>query len=319
MTTRMARWLLPAPAVALTALLGAAYAATRAELPARVATHFDLSGYADDSSARDFFFWMLLNLAFLGALTSVLAAWRGRGRAVVSGWAGVGSYVAGMAMTIGLWTILTQRGLTDWRDASSPVGLGLVAVIGIPLAVAVATMWLARAVPMAPVDVPADAPRLGLAPDETVAIHRREHAPVFLAVGLLLGALIGAVAWFSASAAWLVAGVLAVGLGVATHRYTVSVGVPGVVVRWGLLGWPKVAISLDRIASAHAVEIKPMEWGGWGYRGSLKLFGKAAVVTRRGPGLRLDLHDGGLFLVTMSDPEEAAGLLNDLVARTATT
>lgn len=40
--------------------------------------------------------------------------------------------------------------------------------------------------------------------------------------------------------------------------------------------------------------------------------GRAAVVLRRGPAVRLDLGDGRTFLVTVDDPENGAGVLNDL-------
>jgi hypothetical protein len=58
-----------------------------------------------------------------------------------------------------------------------------------------------------------------------------------------------------------------------------------------------------------------MQWGGWGYRGSRRLFRKAAVVLRAGPALRLDLADDTQLVVTVDDAESGAGLLNDLLAR----
>jgi hypothetical protein len=51
----------------------------------------------------------------------------------------------------------------------------------------------------------------------------------------------------------------------------------------------------------------------FGYRGSLLVFGSAAVV-RRGPALRLSLRDGKTFLVTVDDAATGAALLNDLIA-----
>jgi hypothetical protein len=60
-----------------------------------------------------------------------------------------------------------------------------------------------------------------------------------------------------------------------------------------------------------------MEHGGWGYRGSLKLFGRAAVVLRGGEGLQLDLADDKVLTITVDNAEEGAGLLNDLVASSA--
>jgi hypothetical protein len=51
----------------------------------------------------------------------------------------------------------------------------------------------------------------------------------------------------------------------------------------------------------------------FGYRGSLLVFGAAAVAVRRGPALRLTLRDGKTFLVTVDDAATGAALLNDLI------
>jgi hypothetical protein len=58
----------------------------------------------------------------------------------------------------------------------------------------------------------------------------------------------------------------------------------------------------------------------FGYRGSLLIFGAAAVILRRGPALKLTLRDGKTFLVTVDDAATGAALLNDLLkAETAET
>ncbi len=114
---------------------------------------------------------------------------------------------------------------------------------------------------------------------------------------------------------WAVVAVAMAGLGLVTHTYSLAVGVDGVVIRWGAWGLPTQRISLERIAAARVIEVRPTEWGGWGYRGSLRLFGKAAIVMRRGPGVRLDLRDGTVFAANVRDPEIAAGLVNDLISR----
>jgi hypothetical protein len=57
-----------------------------------------------------------------------------------------------------------------------------------------------------------------------------------------------------------------------------------------------------------------MEWGGWGYRGSRRAFGRSAVVLRGGGAIRLLLTDGTKFAVTVDDAAAGAGLLTDLLA-----
>ena len=89
----------------------------------------------------------------------------------------------------------------------------------------------------------------------------------------------------------------------------------GLHVKYGLLPWPRSHIATSDIASASVIDVRPMEWGGWGYRGSLKLMKQAAVVHRAGPGIRLDLHGGKVFVVTVDDPETPVALLNAEIAR----
>jgi hypothetical protein len=59
------------------------------------------------------------------------------------------------------------------------------------------------------------------------------------------------------------------------------------------------------IETAEVVDVRPVRWGGWGYRGSRLLFGRAALVIRGGPGLRVVTKKGKAFTVTVDDPEGA--------------
>jgi len=93
----------------------------------------------------------------------------------------------------------------------------------------------------------------------------------------------------------------------------------GLLVRYGFMGWPRTRVPIDRIQRASAIDVRPMQWGGWGYRGSLTLMRRAAIVLRAGPGIRLDLTGGKVFVVTMDDPQTPAALLNAEVAGRAAT
>ncbi len=84
----------------------------------------------------------------------------------------------------------------------------------------------------------------------------------------------------------------------------------GLHVKYGALPWPTTNISIDRIDEASVIDVRPMDWGGWGYRGTLTLMKQAAIVLRAGPGIRLDLNDGRVFVVTVDDPETAVALIN---------
>jgi hypothetical protein len=56
------------------------------------------------------------------------------------------------------------------------------------------------------------------------------------------------------------------------------------------------------IESASAENLTLMQMGGWGYRGSLRLFHRAALVTRRGEALALTLRGNRRFVITVDVP-----------------
>ena len=95
----------------------------------------------------------------------------------------------------------------------------------------------------------------------------------------------------------------------------VSVNERALQIRYGQLGWPRQRIALDRIRAAEPFDLVPIDHEGWGYRGSLRLFGRAAVVVRAGPALRLELEGNKRFAVTVDDAETAARLINAFVSR----
>jgi hypothetical protein len=100
-------------------------------------------------------------------------------------------------------------------------------------------------------------------------------------------------------------------------KIRVSVAERGLTIHYGHLGWIRQRVPLARIARASAFELEPLAHGGWGYRGSLKWRGRAAVVVRSGSALRLELRDGTQLSVTVNDAETAASLLNGFVQRNA--
>jgi len=158
-----------------------------------------------------------------------------------------------------------------------------------------------------------EAPRasLGLRAGERAVWSGRARAAWAAPLGALLitaGALTGVLArqWGPASVL-LLAGVLTLGF----TSVRVTVATRGVSVGYGVLGLRLTRIPLSRIASAAEVELRSFSFG---YRGSLLLFGSAAVILRRGQALRLTLRDGKAFVVTVDDAATGAALLNDLIA-----
>jgi hypothetical protein len=95
----------------------------------------------------------------------------------------------------------------------------------------------------------------------------------------------------------------------------VSVDARGLRIRYGLLPRPVTSVPLDNIRRAERIDLAPLQWGGWGYRGSRKAFGRAAVVLRSGDAIKLQLTDGSEFAVTVDDAATGAALLADLLDR----
>jgi hypothetical protein len=96
-------------------------------------------------------------------------------------------------------------------------------------------------------------------------------------------------------------------------RVSVTVGPFGMRASMGLLGFPRLSIPIDQIAQVSTLDIKPTRWGGWGYRGSLRAFKRAAMIVRAGEGIRIDLNDGRLFIVTVDDATTGAAVLQGTI------
>lgn len=98
-------------------------------------------------------------------------------------------------------------------------------------------------------------------------------------------------------------------------RLQVRVDARGLGIRYGHLGWLRQRIALERIQSARGVRLEPMDHGGFGYRGSLRFSGRAALVVRAGWGLELVLDGGKRLAISVDDAERGAELINRFLAR----
>lgn len=76
---------------------------------------------------------------------------------------------------------------------------------------------------------------------------------------------------------------------------------------------PLKRIRLEDIAAVEVTELRPSEWGGWGYR---VMPGRSALIMGAGPGLIVTTTGQKQFAVTVADPETAASLLLALRDRT---
>lgn len=322
-------------AVALVGLLQAALIATMVAVPAalwsrlppRLADHWTFAGTANGSGPRLATFLALGVIAVPGTALFLAGWFTGRrggragrlrpGRAVTGtavGLTAIGVFLTAMATgTVLLVSVVNLGGRGLRSDSVGPGAMPLL-VGGSALVTAFAAVVLRRFGGLGARDGAALA-SLGLRAGERAVWSGRARAGWALPTGAVLVAA-GALALALASAPlgrWdlgvvlLVAGTMMLGF----TSVRVTVATRGVSVAYGVLGLRLTRIRLSRIASAAAVELRSFSFG---YRGSLLLFGSAAVILRRGPALRLTLRDGKTFIVTVDDAATGAALLNDLIS-----
>lgn len=301
--------------------------ATWSRLPARLADHWGLSGRPDGAEPKLVAFGIVVALAAFGS--AILALWMVRGLKSLrrasedtprsgpprsgAGLLASGLVLAALGAAVSIAMTLANLGLHRWQDARlSPVGFVL--IIPAPLALAAAGTSVARRTNLLVTTTGTDRrreQRLGLADGERalwLGSARSAWAGPVAVVGFAGAVLVGSLAAPALA-------VPIVALSLATLELSsvhVRAGATGVATRFGPLAWPVVRIPLGRIVHAEALEVAPRSWG---YRGSVRLFGAAAVIIRRGAALHLVLEANKTFLVTVDDASTAAALVNDEIER----
>lgn len=290
----------------------------RGDLPHPIAIHFDGAGVANGSAPLAVH--LLVTSAFTVSASAVLvwAAWRST--ATLGLEAAIATFIGWLISAVSTVTLFANRGHDDWRD----VTLGSGAVWGATMSALGASIPVALMVRHAARDrARSRVHRMELAATERVAWFGRASS-LPLAMGALLLVFVGTVVLLSFEGGVAPTGIVVLAGGlimVSFMSLDVAVSDQGVRVRAGALHWPRVELPLVEIEAARAVDCKPLHWGyasGWGYRGSLRLLGKAAWVLRGGDALELDLTGDRRFLVTVDDADEAAAVLNGLLARAMT-
>jgi hypothetical protein len=221
-----------------------------------------------------------------------------------------GTLVGGVGTVVAAATVAANAGRSHWTQARLPP-VALLTVLLVPIALATLAGRAARRLDHVRPLEGAIPPSLGLHAGERATWSGSCRSP--WAVPAVAGSL-GAAALLLVAGSRTLAGVLLV-VGIALVPLVgleVRVGADGVVVESSVVHRLRRRIPLQEIAVANAIHLEPMAWGGWGYRGSHALTGRAAIVLRRGPAVVLDLVDGGRLAVTVDDAERGAGLVNDL-------
>ena len=238
-----------------------------------------------------------------------------------------GSVAAAAALAWGataLWTTVigiavdvpvAQSAELTWatRIFGVPAAFAPFVLVPVGLAALAASMIFGRTPqPIAPAREDADLPVARLGADERVHFATRLTAPVLGAAAAVpaVAALVTSIAGLPITVA-VALGVVAVAMStLGTARLVVDR--TGLTLTLGILGWPRKRIAVGEITRASVTTVRPVEWGGWGYRVTT---GRSALVLRAGPGLVVDLVDGRRFAVTLDDPATPAGLLNALRER----
>lgn len=300
--------------VAVIAALLVGAAAVWSSLPPRLATHWAPSGTANGSTTRGVLLAEILVAVGLGAL-ALLAAAAGGGRVHrVTPYVGaLGAFVMIQLAGIGVVMARQNRNAVSWHAVVGPRVVVAMAPTLIGLIAGGLAAWaLARVAPILSPSPPIATQSFTLPEGARAAWvgHCTNRLLLLPAVFVV----------FAGIAIWLLGGLPAVGLPfaavglltVALASVTVMVDRRGLQVRYGALPWPVTRVPMEDIEAVAAIDVRPSKWGGWGYRGSLRLARKAAVVLRAGPGIRVDLRRGAVFVVTVDDAATGAAVLDTL-------
>lgn len=98
---------------------------------------------------------------------------------------------------------------------------------------------------------------------------------------------------------------LAVAIVAGSHRIRLTVDATEVRIAYGSTPF-RTRLPHAEIQRVEVVDLTWWSWGGWGYRGSRRLFGKAAIYLRPGPAVQFHLADETSLAVTLADAELVA-------------
>jgi hypothetical protein len=301
---RWSRWALPL----VLAGLGAVPAVLLwSRLPGEVAIHWDADGEPNGHAAR----WVGVGGAVVVAvaLATVLLVELRRNppRPIVAFLLGTfGSLATAVATT----TTLANRDAATWRDGELSL-LSLLATGGSALVGGAAALWVLKDRWSMPTPRRVETAGGVRAPGERMAWSGTAHSGWAVGAALLLVGLTGFALFIAGGQVriltllYVVIGAL---IGASMGAVRVTVGAHGLTAR-APLGRPALTIRLDEIERVESTTLGAMSWGGWGYRGSLRVLGRSAWIVRQGEGIVLDLTEGRQFAITVDDATAAAETL----------
>jgi len=274
------------------------------DLPARLATHFDLSGGPNDDMARApaLVMFGLVGIGLPAVLIAIFAAtqwWRGEYARALAG------LLAGLP--VGLTTIFGGLVLVN-RGAQAPDEVRLSPWLML-LALVLAVLVGGAVAALVPRGTGRPSPEVvtpvALAPTERASWFGRAQMgrlPLLVLAGSVLVIVVATVAsglWWL----WLIAALVAL-LVVGVTSFVVTIDASGVSWR-SAIGLPRGHIPLTKVTGAAVVEVSVADFGGVGLRMTP---GALGLITRRGTALQVT-HGKRRFVATVDDAATGAGLL----------
>jgi hypothetical protein len=276
------------------------------DLPDPLPTHWNLRGEVNGTTPWPAFVAIALGCTGGALLVAAVLGLTRRDERVRRDAVTGAAFLAWLLGGLSALTVLLSRGAA----AATEVRLPWWAVPAV-LAAAVVAARIAFACWPRPAPVVsgpgAKVPSLVLAAGERAVYVTSLRSRGFAVLGFVFAALAIVLFVYAGTAPGVAALLVAVAV-LVLSRATLRVDASGL--RIGFLPGLRIRVPMERIRQATVDEIRPLEWGGWGYRVRP---GRRALVLRAGPGLVLDLRDGGRFAVTVDDPEPPAALLNGLL------
>ena len=283
----------------------------RDSLPAELASHWSGSGPADDAMAVGTLLALNLGMTGVPAVAGV----------AISFWPGISArtrrgayFFLGVFGGMGAATWLLSAGLTMLVGDPYEVVLGAWVIVSFVAAgYGILPFLIAPKPRLEATDVER---RIEFAPSAIGAWSQTITGNLFLwvAIGLIiLGSVIYGPAVVAGQAGDQIVGIavmaVAIVLVASFVRLRVTADWRGLRVVSAIFRIPLKRIRLDTIAVVEAAELRPAEWGGWGYR---IMPGRSAVILRKGPGLIVTTRSEKQFAISLDDPETPAALLATL-------
>jgi hypothetical protein len=283
----------------------------RDRLPTELASHWSGPGTADGAMAAGALFSLYLATTGTSAVAGVaIALWSGISVAARRG----GFFLLGMFGGMGAASWLLAAGLTMQAGDPYEVVLGPWFILSLVSAgYGLIPFFIAPKPQLEATDVQS---RIEFAPGETGAWSQTITGNIFVwatIILIVLGAAIYALlvidGRFSDQLLGMILMSAAILLVASFIRLRVTADWRGLRVVSAVLRIPLKRIRLNNIDVLETAQLRPAEWGGWGYR---IMPGRSALILKKGPGLIVTTTNQKQFAITLDDPETPAALLATL-------